>query len=485
MNATSSLARLPFPSPASLALFALVLMAAGRLPAEDSPSGDISFPPRSADFVPWRQQFYAYNLRTCGDIFRTTADHGQPWAKTAAHVLDDLSAYFTETPGAPSVTAVSAEAVEVCNAGCDDPMVLYACGLGYQAGQQFDQAAEAFAKAYERFKVSAYPAFRTLRCVGRLIGIRLMKERAAISPQTEALRAEWIALGVRSLHEVSAKDAVARQFYGNILGSAIDGDKATRELMHAALISEIAKGGIDSWLGEVVTAYAEIDRAWAARGGGYSNTVTEAGWKGFAEHLDQAETHFTAAWALDKTLAQAPAGMITVCMGKSSGVAAERTWMNRAISAQMDFTDAYANLFNAWLPRWDGTHAMILELGRKALATRAFDSGTPEIVLTALQTVARDLRDTKGDPNQLWKDAQVWSDIQTLFDGLLKEPSRSAVRDWDLVRYAAYAWRCGRNDLVPGILKRVTGTPDAELFRSIAHETLDTVMKAAKGASDF
>ena len=86
MNATSSLARLPFPSPASLALFALVLMAAGRLPAEDSPSGDISFPPRSADFVPWRQQFYAYNLRTCGDIFRTTADHGQPWAKTAAHV---------------------------------------------------------------------------------------------------------------------------------------------------------------------------------------------------------------------------------------------------------------------------------------------------------------------------------------------------------------------------------------------------------------
>ena len=69
-------------------------MAAGRLPAEDSPSGDISFPPRSADFVPWRQQFYAYNLRTCGDIFRTTADHGQPWAKTAAHVLDDLTILF-------------------------------------------------------------------------------------------------------------------------------------------------------------------------------------------------------------------------------------------------------------------------------------------------------------------------------------------------------------------------------------------------------
>lgn len=150
-----------------------------------------------------------------------------------------------------------------------------------------------------------------------------------------------------------------------------------------------------------------------------------------------------------------------------------------------DFTDAYVNIFNAWLPRWGGTHDAILALGRQALATRAFDTELPDVLLRAFNTVAGDLQSTKGDPNLVWKNAKVWSDIQALFDGYLAEPSRAAVRDWDLTRYAAFAWKCGKNDQTALILKRITGQADAAIFQEIARESLDTVQKASKGASDF
>jgi len=278
---------------------------------------------------------------------------------------------------------------------------------------------------------------------------------------------------------------VARQFYAKILGSAADGDRVARERLHTALEAEIDKGGVDPWFGAVIKGYQEIDRAWVVRGGGYANTVTEAGWKGFTEHLDLAEKDFSAAWAADQTLAQAPAGMISVCMGKSAGFAAEKMWMNRVLAAQMDFTDSYEKLFTAWLPRWDGTHEAILAVGRQALATKAFDTDLPEVLLRACTTVAGDLQSIKEDPDLVWRNARVWRDIQALFDGELTAPARAAVRDWDLTRYAAFAWICGKHEETFILLSRITGQPDAFIFQDIAHESLDTVQKTLRGASDF
>jgi hypothetical protein len=466
-----------------LGFVVLTVIATGALQGDDLTNAELIFPARRPDFKPWRQQLYEYNLHTIGDIFRKNYDHGQPWAASAARLLDDLAGGFAEIPGAISTPALRAEALAVTDMGCDDPMALYACGIGYQTSQQVDKALELYAKALARFKATAYPAARTFSCIGRMLNCHLMKEGKTDSPETETLIEEWISSGTRAMREVSTGEVVGRQFYGKVLGSLFDGNNEIRERLHTALIAEIDRGGVNPWLGAMVKGYAELDRAWAARGGGYA--MTAEGRKGFAQHLDLAEKAFNAAWAFDQTLAQAPTGMIIVCKGKSSGFAAERMWMNRVLSAQMDFMDAYPDLFTAWLPRWGGTHEAILAVGRQALATKAFDTDVPEALLRSFRTVARDLQDTKGDPNQVWRNAQVWSDIQTLFDGYLAEPSREAVRDWDLSRYAAHAWKCGKNDLTSIILKRIKGKPDADIFQDIAQESLATVQKTAKGASDF
>jgi len=62
-----------------------------------------------------------------------------------------------------------------------------------------------------------------------------------------------------------------------------------------------------------------------------------------------------------------------------------------------------------------------------------------------------------------------------LFDGYLAEPSRAAIRDWDLTRYAAYAWKCGQRDKIKGIIARIAVKVDAELFKSISGEEFETV----------
>jgi hypothetical protein len=177
--------------------------------------------------------------------------------------------------------------------------------------------------------------------------------------------------------------------------------------------------------------------------------------------------------------------MITVCMGKGLGFAQQKRWMNRALSAQMDYMDSYWSLFKAWQPRWGGNHEAILAVGRQALATKAFSTEVPEVLLLACNAVAGDLRSTKDDPNLVWGNAQIWNDIQALFEGDLKEPSRQAVRDWDLTRYAAFAWKCGKHDQAHTILKLIKGQAVALTFQDIAEESLDTVQKTLKGPSDF
>ncbi len=75
----------------------------------------------------------------------------------------------------------------------------------------------------------------------------------------------------------------------------------------------------------------------------------------------------------------------------------------------------------------------------------------------------------------LWRDPGIWSLIATLFEGYLAEPSRAAARDWDVTRYAAYAWKCGHPDQARKIVSRLTGSLDTELFTTIAGEIYETV----------
>ena len=55
-----------------------------------------------------------------------------------------------------------------------------------------------------------------------------------------------------------------------------------------------------------------VDDAWAARGGGWANTVTDEGWKVFRQRLADAEQALNRSWELDPTLPGTPLDFMRV-----------------------------------------------------------------------------------------------------------------------------------------------------------------------------
>jgi hypothetical protein len=169
--------------------------------------------------------------------------------------------------------------------------------------------------------------------------------------------------------------------------------------------------------------------------------------------------------------------MITVIMGKNTGFDEEMKWMNRALSAQMDYPDSYQRLLFAWKPSWGGSYDAMLTIGLQALTTKAFDTGTPEFLIDAIESVENDMKIEKINPTEITRRFHLFAAIENLFDGYLAEPTRASLRNWDLTRYAAYSWRFGNHDQCRSILARIKGSIDPEQFKSIAHEILGNAQK--------
>src|SRR5262249_4129202 len=101
----------------------------------------------------------------------------------------------------------------------------------------------------------------------------------------------------------------------------------------------------DPWIKDMIAGRIEIKLAWDSRGGGWANTVTEQGWKGFFAHLTLARDCLVRAWKLDPSLPEAPSDMITVCMGAGERLGEDATdWFQRALDAQVDYVGAYQRI---------------------------------------------------------------------------------------------------------------------------------------------
>ncbi len=289
---------------AALAVLTLALALASTQPglAEDPPPGDelsdprLVFPPRAADFVPWSLQLRGYHRGIIGGEFSAAYDHGQEWAPAAAALFEAFAARLCDLPGAPPYETLLAQALAVSARSGDEPMVAYACGVCAEKTGQPAAAMGYYGKAILQFPLTPYAPELMQRCVGRSMALHMHAEQRNYSAATVALRGEWIADSLPMLHDPRLADPVVKMVFAEILGG-IDGGRNTRARLHAALLEEIAQGGVDPWLAMMIKGAAAVDLAWIARGSGYSSTVTDAGWKAFSEQLDAAEKCFTAAWS--------------------------------------------------------------------------------------------------------------------------------------------------------------------------------------------
>jgi hypothetical protein len=217
------------------------------------------------------------------------------------------------------------------------------------------------------------------------------------------------------------------------------------------------RGNAYEWLALVLEGENEISEAWLARGGGYSDTVSSTGWKGFSEHLASARECFTEAWKLHPDLPLAPCRMIYVSLG-DAGIGEMRLWFDRAVAAQIDYARAWSDMRWGLRPRWYGSTDSMLAFGLTALNTRRFDTDVPRIYFDSVVDVESELQLPQG--KHIYGREDIWPHIQELYDGYIAEPSLSDYsRDGWRSTYAVLAYRAGKYDVARKQLQALNWQP--------------------------
>jgi hypothetical protein len=433
------------------------------------------YPPLMPAFKQWTELVLEYNRSSLGDVFRKSDPQGQPSAAATVKCLDlfaEALSGWNELQG----SAVEEAARAAVEAGTKDPMVFYSLGMYAQGRKDIATAVGWFERSWAALADTAYPPHRRMMTAKRLATCYRLLEGAAWSARSTQMCDAAIRHAVEMLHDREFANPAKRNLFSVWLGQDIYNDRSGVQLrQREALARELANGGIDPWLQQTVLGKIEINKAWEARGGGWANTVTDEGWKGFAQHLDAAERALTKAWEIDPTLVAAPADMLVVCMGRSHDLERHFLWFNRALAAQMDCEIPYINLFQAIQPRWGGDHNLILAVGSDALATGYFTTNIPRFYIRALQDVIDDIESQKGDVSQIFADAGIWKQVSATYSGYLTEPAKAAMRDWYRTCYAGMAWRFGRHDVCRSQLDLLGAAVDPILFKNCAREELATV----------
>jgi len=398
-------------------------------PAREIPAGPEAYTTR--DF---REEVLAFNRRTIGGAYRELGSRDPRWDAAALEFLENLSREFAHLPGRPSMEELRAEGEKLIQAGCDDPMVFYGYGTALQCTNDWEEAEKYVRLSLDGLIERGYPVNRTLFAVRRLIEIHGHLDRKGELRELRELHYQKFLETLQSDIYREGEERILLEHVASGL-NLIRGYSPSRLDEFTETIKDLP--GIDPWVRDTLAGKAHIKLAWATRGSGWAHTVDQEGWRGFEEHLSEANLRLTAAWERQTGYPEAAAYMITVAMGGGANPGeGARFWFDRAVAAQFDYEPAYNGLFWALRPRWGGSHDRMYALGLECLNTRRFDTKVPQELIWALIKIEQDVMD-----DSYWRRPGVYENVEAVFQGIEEEPSRSEKdKRYHRSLHAAVAW---------------------------------------------
>jgi hypothetical protein len=226
---------------------------------------------------------------------------------------------------------------------------------------------------------------------------------------------------------------------------------------NAKEVSQILESStnVSPWVTEYIEGCRSVDDAWKARGTGWADTVTDAGWKGFEQNIAIARTHLTKSWQLNPHDPAAAAEMVTVCMAENEQIDTMRTWFDRSVAADFDYMDAYSKLALGLRPRWLGNFAEMTAFGRECVATGRYDTAVPYIFVTSEMHIAED----SDNPAAPFEDQKLDSEILAVLDKYFEEPNPPIPAQYARTTAAIMAHKLGRMDEVRKDLAAINYQP--------------------------
>ena len=124
-------------------------------------------------------------------------------------------------------------------------------------------------------------------------------------------------------------------------------------------------GGNELALGHLIKGRAHIAWAWAARGSGTADTVSEDGGNLFEEHLMRAESDLAQAAKLDPADPTPWAHLITVARGLGQGLDLARERFDQAARRDPEHWTAHFQMLTLLCAKWDGSHATMFAFAQE------------------------------------------------------------------------------------------------------------------------
>jgi hypothetical protein len=361
------------------------------------------------------------------DAYEINGDHSQPYDATAREFLTTWLDSNYNTRKKTRNERVVELGDQIVNQKCQDPLLLTVAGNTGIEEFENTRRLEAAVAGYNGTKYLAYPRFYATAV--------LASHLKSDSGRLTALDAACLQLLEQCFTDGSIKPAdqwEAADILGSGWGSAFfrRNESAVQKVIENA-------GKPYEWLALTLEGKRQIDLAWAARGSGYSDSVTEKGWAGFSSHMTTARQKLTAAWKLDPTQPLPAAEMITVSMAESS-LEDMRSWFDRALAAQLDHDGAWNSMRWGLRPRWFGSHESILALGVAGVNTKRFDSDAPRKIFDCIMDIESELQTPPGE--HIYGRSDIWPHLQGMYSGYIAEPKQEAWRDGWRTSFACVAY---------------------------------------------
>ena len=242
---------------------------------------------------------------------------------------------------------------------------------------------------------------------------------------------------------------------------------------------------VENWSGSPLfhALMAEVcfKRAWAARGEGLANTVTERGWREMAEGLADAERHFDEAWRLNPQDTDLAVLRIRIELGQGRGRAVAERWFERAMALDPNRYDACYAMAYYLEPKWYGSEEECLRFARRCVRTEGWGGRVPLILVDVHQNMAawREFKDPNDKAASYWRRPQVWADIQEAYEKFFRVNTGPDADSWRH-NYARDAFLCGKHDAFLDQVGRFGGGTNHTFFGGV--EKFEAMLAEARAA---
>jgi len=411
--------------------------------------------------------FYRRNLV---EAYRQSGKHNPAWDQTAYAFLEQMARLETGYKDQAKPEVTDAQMRKLLAAGCDDPIVLGRIGdleIGDGKNEQAQPHIAAAIAGLERIKAPALVRALAYHNMAQLTGeVGKQLERADFKWRPRAIEA-YVEAADRSNFGPCEQRAV----WGRLCQVMEDDFRRSQAQIVMTLKS---KPNTDPWILNMAWGKHRFDWAVLAAGGeDYILMATGEKRKTYLEFLGKARTYLEKAYELHPEYPQAASFMIEVSKGAPKAGETERQWFDRAVAAQLDWMPAYHGMVGALNRWWGGSRKAQLAFAKECLDTKRFDTLVPQMYERTVYGFSG-----RDDESTIWNDPEVWTNLQTFYEGAVAEATRS---DPDEVkplrtRYVISAWRTGHTDVARAQLDATGGAVDRPSFDETWGERADLVV---------